>query len=77
VPHPSRVTGLAPRDPEKEAPPAFHFYARKLNVEADSNVVFFEAFTCWLRPLELKLEESTVSRLPGRSLMADVRTTRT
>jgi hypothetical protein len=49
--------GLLPRPLEQA--PAFHIYARKLNIESD-DVVFFEHFTCWLRPLDLKLEESVV-----------------
>ena len=54
---------------EPEAAPAFHFYARRVNPDA-TDVIFFEAFTCWLRPLELKVEESVVSapRVRGQGL---------
>jgi hypothetical protein len=52
--------GLAPRSPD--AAPAFHFFARRLNV-ASRDVVLFESFSCWVRPLELKLEESVLTSL--------------
>ena len=53
------LAGLSPRSPEDA--PAFHFYARRLNLPSGRDVVFFEALSCWVRPLDLKLEESVVS----------------
>ncbi len=57
-PHQLVLAGLAPRPPELA--PAFHFYTRKVHVNSQ-DILFFEAFTCWLRPLELKVEESVVT----------------
>lgn len=54
------LAGLPPRRPDTA--PAFHFFARRLNV-ASRDVVLFEAFSCWIRPLELKLEESVLTSL--------------
>ena len=54
------LAGLAPRS--ADAAPAFHFFARRLNV-ASRDVVLFESFSCWVRPLELKLEESVLTSL--------------
>lgn len=54
------LPGLPPRSPD--AAPAFHFFARRLNV-ASRDVVLFESFSCWVRPLELKLEESVLTSL--------------
>lgn len=54
------LPGLPPRRPD--AAPAFHFFARRLNV-VSRDVVLFEAFSCWVRPLELKLEESVLMSL--------------
>lgn len=57
--------GLAPR--QLESSPALHVYGCLMHTEGSdqaplshSPLLFFEALTLWIRPLELKLEESVV-----------------